>query len=181
MTKTNFKNFNNYYVSINTGAPIKSLFLMLNLTGYYNQFKTYYNGYDINNTRFTYNIYLSASYSFKKDWKLELSGFYNSPSVYGIFKMSSMYQVDFGLKKSFPKKGIEINLSCSDIFNTMRNRIVMTDNGLRATFKNKWESRRVNLTLSWNFGKHDIGARKRKTATEDEQNRIKSGGGGLGK
>lgn len=174
MTSTNFKTFNNYYVSINAGAPIKQLFLMLNLTGFYNQFKTQYNQYQINNSKFTYNIYLSASYALKNNWKFELSGFYNSPAIYGIFRMSNMYQADAGIKKSFPKKGIEINLSASDLFNTMRNRSVMTDNGLRAVYTNKWESRKVNLTLTWNFGKRDLQVRKRKTATEDEQGRIKS-------
>lgn len=181
MTKTNFNRFSNYYVNVSTGAPIKKLFLLFNFTGFYSQYKTNYNSYAIDNGQFSYNVYLSATYSFKHDWKLELSGFYNSKMVYGIFKMSPMYMVEGGIKKSFPKYGINIDLSVSDIFNTMRNSIVLNDNGIDATFRNKWETRVATLALTWNFGKQDLKPRRRSTATEDEQNRVKSGGGGIGK
>jgi Outer membrane protein beta-barrel family len=177
MTKTNFKTFKNYYFNIGAGAPIKKFFFMINFSGYYNEFKALYNGYNIDNSQFTYNGYLSASYSFKHDFKLECSGWYNSKAVYGIFKMSPMYTMDAGLKKSFPKTGMELNLSVTDIFNTLRNNIVLNDNGMNATFRNKSETRVARLTFTWNFGKQDLKPRKRSTATEDEQGRVKNGGG----
>lgn len=181
MTNTNFKTFSNYYFNISTGAPIKKLFFMINLSGFYNRFYTQYNNYTIDNSQFTYNFFASVSYSFGKNWKFETSGFYNSKAVYGIFKMSSMKSIDMGLKKSFPAKGIDFNLSVSDVFDILENNIIMNDNGIDATFSNKWETRVARLTFTWNFGKQDLKPRKRKTATEEEQQRVQKGGGGMGK
>jgi hypothetical protein len=180
MTKTNFNVFKNYYFNIGAGAPIKNWFFMLNFSGYFNQFKATYNGYTIDNSQFTYNGYLSVSYSFKHDIKFECSGWYNSKAVYGVFNMKPMYTMDAGFKKSFPKSGMELNLNVSDIFNTLQNNIILNDNGMNATFRNKSETRVARLTFTWNFGKQDLKSRKRSTATEDEQGRVKNGGG-LGK
>lgn len=180
MTNANFDRYSNYYFNISTGAPIKNLMIMFNFTGFYNEFKTTYNTANINNSQFTYNIWMSLAYSFKHEWKVEFSGYYNSKAIYGIFNMSPMYSIDGGIKKSFPKTGLQIDLNVSDIFNTLRNNIVLND-GLNATFKNKWETRVARLAVTWNFGRADLKPRKRSTATEDEQDRVKSGGGGMGK
>jgi hypothetical protein len=180
MTNTNFDRYSNYYINISTGIPVKKLMIMFNFSGFYNEFKTNYKASSIDNGQFTYNVWTSLAYSFKHDWKLEFSGYYNSKSIYGIFHMSSMYSVDGGLKKIFPKTGLQIDFNVSDIFNTLHNNIVLRD-GLNAVFKNKWETRVFRIALSWNFGRADLKPRKRSTATEDEQERAKDGGGGMGK
>ncbi|HLP10320.1 MAG TPA: outer membrane beta-barrel protein [Flavobacteriales bacterium] len=180
MTNANFDRYSNYYVNVSTGMPIKKLMIMFNFTGFYNEFKTTYKTANIDNGQFTYNVWMSLAYSFKHDFKLEFSGYYNSKAIYGIFNMSPMYSIDGGLKKSFPKTGLQIDINVSDIFNTLKNNIVLSD-GINAVFKNKWETRVVRMAVSWNFGKADLKPRKRSTATEDEQGRVKSGGGGLGK
>jgi hypothetical protein len=103
-----------------------------------------------------------------------------SPSVYGVFKMKPMKSMDLGLKKKFPKINLTANLSFTDVFKSLASSIVINDNGMNQTFSNSWESRKVMLRLSWNFGKARIRQNKRSTAAEDEQKRLNGGGGGMG-
>ncbi|MFI5204079.1 MAG: outer membrane beta-barrel protein [Flavobacteriales bacterium] len=183
-TSINFDKYNNYYINLYTGFPIKNYMFQLSFTGFYNEYISQTTGGDIDNGQFTYNIYSSHSLSFgkgkQKTWTAEISGWYMSPALYGVFKMRPMKSIDVGLKKKFPKINLTANLSFTDVFKLLGSNMTIDDNGMNQQFSNTWESRKLMLKLTWNFGKARIRNEKRSTAAEDEQKRLNGGGGGMG-
>ena len=62
---------------------------------------------------------------------LEVSGFYNSPSIWGgTFLNRAFWGVDAGLQKRFMKEKATIKMSVSDIFHTMQWRGISHFSGL---------------------------------------------------
>lgn len=180
-TSINFDKYNNYYINLYTGFPIKRYMFQFSFTGFYNEYISQTDAGGINNSQFTYNIYTSHSYSFGKEKTLsfEVSGWYMSPAVYGVFKMRPMKSVDMGLKKKFPKINMTANISFTDVFKTLGSRMTINDNGMDQEFSNTWESQKIMARITWNFGKANIRQSKRSTAAEDEQKRLNGGGGGM--
>ena len=129
---------------------------------------------DLNATAF--NFYAQNTFMMPKGFKLQLSGFYNSPGIWGgTFESFSMYSVDAGLQKSFFDNKATVKLSVSDIFNTMQWGGVSDFGGLYIEARGGWESRQLKLNVSYNFGNDQVeSARKRKTGLEEENNRIGS-------
>jgi hypothetical protein len=131
----------------------------------------------------TFNIYMQHSYKFgkKKDWTAEVSGWYNSPSLWqGFFKSKSMWTVDAGMQKTiFNGKGT-FKVSVSDIFFSMKFKGESDFAGQKTIASGSFESCQFKTALTWRFGSNTIkNARQRKDASEDEKKRTQ-GGGGIG-
>ena len=135
---------------------------------------------DINAT--TLSFYMQNSFKLGKGFSAELSGFYNSPSVYqGSFKVKSIYSIDAGLQKTFFKGKGTIKAAVGDVFNTLKYRGNSDFAGQTNTFYGKPESRQFKISVSMRFGSTQIkAARQRKSAIEEENKRTEGGGGGLG-
>ena len=123
--------------------------------------------------RSTFNFYGQNSFNLPNDWIFELSGWFNSPSIWGgTFKTGSNGSVDASIQKKFLQNQLTASLSVSDIFLTTP----WTGDGnfgaLVLDADGSWESRVVRLNLQYSFGNQELKIRKRKTGTEDEINRI---------
>ena len=124
---------------------------------------------------YTFNVYSQHNFNLPKGYMIELSGWYNSPSIWeGNFKMKAMYSLDFGIQKSFLDNTLNVRASISDIFRTQTWTGVTTLGNQFIEAAGSWDSRRVRLNLSYNFGNKNVKSRKRKTGLEDEQRRIKN-------
>jgi hypothetical protein len=107
--------------------------------------------------------------------KFEISGWYNSPSLWeGNWTSESMYSVDVGVQKTLFDERANLKISFSDLFNSQNwagesefGPLVMRGGG-------NWESQQLRINFTYNFGNKQVkGARQRKTGMEDEQGRIK--------
>jgi iron complex outermembrane receptor protein len=123
----------------------------------------------------TWNGYLQQNFELKKWMSIELSGFYNSPSVWGgIFRNREMWSVDAGLKMKFLEERLSANLTVQDIFWTQKWRGDNQFGGLKITARGGWESRQVRMALVYRFGNRNAkGGRNRSSASSTEQNRVK--------
>jgi outer membrane receptor protein involved in Fe transport len=121
------------------------------------------------------NLYHQQSYSLDKGWNAEISGWYNSPSIWeGSFVMQSMLSMGAGVSKKLADGKTKLTLSIDDIFKTNKWKGESTFGGLFVVVNGGWDSRRVRLNVSYNFGTQSKSkARSRSTGLEDEQNRIK--------
>ena len=128
---------------------------------------------DLNQT--TYNLYMQNSFVLPKDLKLEVSGWYNSPSVWGgTFETEAMWSLDIGFKKSLFKDRGTLSVNLTDVFKTQEWEGFSEFAGLRINGNGGYDSRRLKFGLTYRVGNQQVkGARKRKTGLEDEQNRIK--------
>jgi iron complex outermembrane receptor protein len=171
---------NQYAYSLAFSAPVQvrpwwSSFT--NLTGSLLQNRADYGGgktVDLSAT--TFNIYSQHTFKLPKSWSVEVSGWYNAPSLWGgTFEMNAMWSVDAGVqKKLFGGKG-NLRIAVSDIFRSNRWSGVSRFGVMDSVVSGGWDSRRFRTSLTYNFGNSEVkGARRRSTGLEDEQKRIKS-------
>ncbi|MGF7232177.1 outer membrane beta-barrel protein, partial [Arachidicoccus sp.] len=69
-------------------------------------------------------------------------------------------------------KQASLKLNVSDIFNTERYSGKLIYQNINFILHNSWESRRVGLTFTYNFGNKNIKSSKHNSSIEDEQSRI---------
>ncbi|GHB80341.1 outer membrane beta-barrel family protein [Persicitalea jodogahamensis] len=176
VTTENLDTQDNVNLTVSLPIPIAKWWtLQANLTGSYNRYKTFYGDalYDVN--QLNYNIYASNQFKMKNNWSAELSGWYNSPSVYGFFVSNPQGMINLGLQKSVWEKKGTFRLNVSDIFwmNKFSGRAQFQDIDLRV--RSTWPSRQIRLTFTYNFGNQNVkGARQRNTGADDLQQRVKS-------
>jgi hypothetical protein len=125
--------------------------------------------------RFSWNFYAQQSYILTKNLSLEISGFYNSPSIWGAtFRNREMWGMDAGLKCKILKDKGSLNISVSDVFRSMRWRGISNFSGLYMDASGTWESHQLRFNFTYRFGNDKVkGTRNRKTGAEDEMNRVK--------
>ncbi len=125
----------------------------------------------------TFNIYMQHSFLLPKKFTLEISGWYNSPGIWGgNFATDDMWSVDAGIqKKVFQDRG-NLKLGISDIFHTQEWSGENNFGGLAMKAMGGWESRQVKLNFTYLFGNTEVKEqRQRSTGLEAETRRIKSG------
>ncbi|WP_293305163.1 outer membrane beta-barrel protein [Pedobacter sp. UBA5917] len=144
-------------------------------TSTYNQIKTtnLNNGaYDRKKVNFMINS--SHTFTLSPSTAAELSGEYASSQIYGTYAIKPYYGIDFGLKKSFFDKKLNVKLAANDVLNTRKARISSALSGLDYNLTQKQETRVYRLSLNYIFGSSSIkGTRERKTSVTDEEGRIK--------
>lgn len=119
------------------------------------------------------NYQSTHTFTLPADWKLELNGYYESPFSWGIFKYKSSYAIGFGAQKSLFNKKVNVKLNVTDITNGEQFRGKAKYDNLDMNIHNRWQNRRVNMAVTWNFGNSNVkAARERQTGTSDEQRRT---------
>jgi hypothetical protein len=183
MTKKNLATQDIFSINVSYPFQWKWYSLFMNLNAYYSQYKANFGtGRTIDLDVTAFNFYAQNTFKLGKGWTAEVSGFYNSPSIWqGTFKSKEMYGIDGGLQKSLWKGKANIKASVSDIFKTMSWGGVSQFAGQYLHAYGNWESRQFRLNFTYRFGNTQVkAARQRKLGSEEEGKRVQSGGGGLG-
>lgn len=154
-------------------SPVKWFSTYFNFNASYIKNRAEYeNGSTIDINAFTYNIFIQNTFTLPGAWKIELSGFYNGPGVWeGVMLTDPIYAVNVGVQRRFLNK-FNVRLNCSDIFFTNQWSGTMNFNGLVGEMNGGWDSRRLNLSISYDFGNQNVKARKRQTGLEAESKRV---------
>jgi hypothetical protein len=171
-------------ISLNVSYPFqwKWYSFFANVNTYYSKYKADFGGGDrkVDLDVVAVSFFMQNNFKLGKDWSAELSGFYNSPSIWqGTFKSKALYSINGGLQKNVLKgKGV-LKASVSDIFKTLKWRGESTFSGAQSIASGHWESRQFKLNFSYRFGGAQVkAARQRKTGAEEENNRANGGGQG---
>ena len=172
-TTTNLDLIENYSVNMAAPLPLNDWWVLnLNATGFYNDVQSPFSeGGQIDKSQFSYNARLQNTFSLPGEMKLELSGFYTSPVLWGMFEISEQYQIDAGVSKTWGR--FKAQASWNDIFNIRENRVSIQQGDINTDVYNKWESRVIRLNLSYRFGNQNIKqARRRGTASDELRQRA---------
>ena len=125
---------------------------------------------------------MQHSLKFAKTWTAEVSGFYNSPTIYqGSFKAHSLWNVDAGLQKQILKGKGTIKTSVSDIFHSLKFTGTSDFAGQKSIFTGTNETQMFKLNFVYRFGSNQVkAARQRNSGSEEENKRVQQSGGVIG-
>ncbi len=121
-----------------------------------------------------FSLYSQQTFTLPYDFRFEVSGYYSSPSVWGgVFETDHNYSIEIGLqKKLFNKKG-NLKVAMGDVFNTAPWRGGSTYGNIVLKGRGGYDSQRLKINFSYNFGNQNVKSRKRKTGIEEENKRAK--------
>lgn len=168
--------------SFNASLPFqitKSWEAYFNLSGSHldNQ-ADYGNGAVVDLQAYTYSIFQQHSFSLPYGLKAEVSGYYSGPGIWGgVFVYESSWNLDAGIQKKFIQDKLNLKLSLSDIFYESGWEGVSVFDGLESYGNGRWDSRRINVNMSYRFGNDKVKSRKRTVGSEDEAGRVGGEGG----
>ena len=169
--------------SLNFSAPVtitKWWTSFATLNAYHSAYKADFgDGKIINENVDAFSLYMQQSFSIKKGPTFELTGFYNSPSVWGgTFKSSAIGSVDVGVQQKLFKGAGTIKVSFTDVFNTLHWKGVSDYGGSHLVASGNFESQQLKINFSFRFGNSQVkAARQRKAAADEENKRLNSSGG----
>ena len=120
----------------------------------------------------SYGFFNQHTITLNKKIALEVSGFYNSPSVWGgTFLNRAFWGVDAGLQKRLMKDKATIKMAVSDIFNSMHWRGISNFSGLYMDASGGWESRQFKFSFTYRFGRKEIKSQRDRSTGSDEVNK----------
>jgi len=179
-TTENIASNKNIGLSVNYNRKLNKWW---SLNFFVNVFNNHYKGViddeniDVGITAFNTNI--SNQFTFNKGWSAELSGWCNSRNYYsGAILAEPMGFFSLGGGKQILKSKGKVRINIRDPFYVMRFKGESDLNHGLTQVHSLWDNRRVVFTFTYRFGKaNGQQQRKRSTGADDEQNRVKTGGG----
>jgi iron complex outermembrane recepter protein len=126
----------------------------------------------------TFMANISQQFKLNKGYSAELSGFYRTEGLEGIFRIKGFGVVNIGVSKQIMKNKGTIRLNVRDIFWSQRIKGESRYGTVDANFRQFNDNRIANISFTYRFskGKATAGPRKRGGA-DDEQSRVGVDGG----
>ncbi|HEY6062156.1 MAG TPA: outer membrane beta-barrel family protein, partial [Chitinophagaceae bacterium] len=178
-TPDNVARFTNMGISIT--SPVKAakwwnLNFFTNI--YRNHYKGVYNGDPIDLSYTSFMANMTNTFTIKKGFTLELSGFYRAKGVDQLNINQPMYQMSLGAQKNIMKGKATVRLNIRDPFAWQQYRGITQYSKIDVKIHNRFDARSVTATFTYRFGKssQQNQPRRHNNATQDEQNRVGQGG-----
>lgn len=95
---------------------------------------------------------INAQFMFTKTFSGQLSARYRSPRVVAQGTTTHSYSIDLGLRKSFLNRKLILAFNARDILDSRARRNTTWGDGFWQNQENRWHSRTISLTLTYNFG-----------------------------
>jgi outer membrane receptor protein involved in Fe transport len=124
----------------------------------------------------TLSLYAQNTFDLSKSLRMEISGWYSSPSVWGgTYQTRSLGALNVAFQQKLWDNRFTARLSFNDILYTIPWRGVTQFGELFINGSGGNDSRQVAFALTYDFGRNEIKkARNRKTGLEDENKRIEN-------
>jgi outer membrane receptor protein involved in Fe transport len=120
--------------------------------------------------------YLNTSQAFTlsktKGVRAEVSAWYSSPSLQGIYKSARTFDVSAGIRKTIMQGQGTLRLAANDIFYGNAYRLNVAYLNQRNGFYEKNDTRSLTFSFSYRLGSEVTASRRRSTASEDEKRRA---------
>ncbi|MEM6685300.1 MAG: TonB-dependent receptor [Bacteroidota bacterium] len=122
----------------------------------------------------TFGFYAQNTFSLPKDIKLEVSGWYSSPSIWGgTYETRSLGSLNIAVQKSWGNWTGKITMN--DVLYTIPWQGMTQFGDLRIDGRGGSDTRNINFYVRYSFGNSDVKkAQKRDGSLEDEKGRIEN-------
>ncbi len=174
-TNINLDNYNSADLTFSTSIPLGKIGVTrINLTSFYNDFKSSIPSGTLDNQNVAYHIYIGNEFNLPAGIIMEVTGTYQSKLTYALFKLNAQYGVDLGFSKDILKGKGSLKIGVDDIFDIRQNDVFVRQDDIYLDVTQKRDTRRVKVSFKYKFGNNKLkSVRNRSTATEDEKSRIK--------
>lgn len=176
--KENIAKQRQYGLAVNAGGKINKWWnANLYANVYNNRFEGIINGGYETITATTAQFNVSNQFKFGKTWGAEISGFYRTPGIDGVFRIGGFGMMNLGVSKQVLKGKGSLRFSIRDILYSQKIDGTIKYGNIDAAFQQVRDSRVFSLNFSYRFNKGKVNSQKRKTGgASDEENRINTGG-----
>lgn len=114
---------------------------------------------------------LQNTFALPQHTNLELLVMYRGPKISGITQINSVWMVSLAVKKTFFNEKLSCTIGAEDLFHTMKFHTHARFDNQDWNFYMQYDSQRVNVSLSYNFGR--VKAEERdSTSNEEEKERL---------
>ncbi len=114
---------------------------------------------------FAGSVRLNAQFLFTKNFSGQISANYRSPRVVAQGTTSHSYSIDLGLRHTFLNKQLALALNVRDLLDSRARRNSTWGDGFWQFSENRWHSRTISLTVTYNFGNQQ-GKRRKPDSSE---------------
>lgn len=176
LTSDNVAKFRNIGISITAPLPLTKWWTANLFTNIYNN---HYEGVyenkplDLEYTSFMVNM--THTFTLKKGYTLEASGFYRARGVDQLNINEPMYVFSLGGQKQVMKGKGTLRLNLRDPFWIQKYKGKTQYDIVDSKVQNYWDNRQVTVSFTYRFGKSQQNGqppRRRTSASQDEQNRV---------
>ena len=101
---------------------------------------------------FAGSVRVNAQFMFTKNFSGQISARWRSPRVVAQGTTSHSYSIDLGLRHTFLNKQLALALNVRDLLDSRARRNTTWGDGFWQFSENRWHSRSISLTLTYNFG-----------------------------
>ena len=144
-----------------------------NLTVQYQVAKTEHLANNVTLNLYGLNLNMTHTIKLPKDMAVEVSGFYQSKSFFGVSAFLPYGSLNVGIQKKFGNAGT-LKLSVDDILytNTWRIRTWLPENDLDSNIYYDWHNQFIRLAYSMNIGNSGLRSVKIRSGSSEEQGRV---------
>jgi hypothetical protein len=101
---------------------------------------------------FAGSVKLNAQFLFTKNFSGQITANYRSPRVVAQGTTSHSYSIDLGLRHTFLNKQLALALNVRDLLDSRARRNNTWGDGFWQFSENRWHSRTISFTITYNFG-----------------------------
>ena len=101
---------------------------------------------------FAGSVRIAAQFMFTKDFSGQIRANYRSPRVVAQGTTSHSYSIDIGLRHTFLNKQLALALNVRDLLDSRARRNTTWGDGFWQFSENRWHSRSISFTITYNFG-----------------------------
>ena len=170
-TTVNLDNIYNFNFNAVAPIPITKWWLFnFNGTAFYNHQISHFEEGDVDNSLWSYSLNMQQIFTLPKDYKIELSGYYNSPVFWNTFYVEDHYQLDLAISKKVGR--FDFNLAFQDFLGIRESFGYNQQGNLHVDYYYAWETRQVRLNVGYALGNKKVkDSRQRKSASQEAQKR----------
>jgi outer membrane cobalamin receptor len=123
-------------------------------SGFYYQILGQISGEDISTESFNWNLRFDNSFSFKSNTKVQITGFYNAPSVTVQGKTEGFFFSNLAVRQDLMKGNLTITAQLQDIFGSMGHHFSETTDTYSTVTNFSREARVVTLALTYRLNNY---------------------------
>lgn len=174
--KSNIATQRQYGIAVAAGFSVTKWWSMNVYGNVYNNFyKGIINGDYVETGATTGQFNVGNQFKFKQGWASELSGFYRTEGIEGIFRIKGFGMMNMGVSKQIMKGKGSVRFNVRDVLWSQKIKGNIRYSNIDAAFQQRRDSRVFSAGFTYRFNKGKVGQKRKTGGAGDEQSRVKTG------